>query len=580
MVPRIPSRRDRNPVRVIDNLPVPPQRGARETLSPLESLEQMRNTLAKTTVAVVAVVAATLVGVSTHTPRAAAAGGAAWPIDQYGVPRPGDNVVLKWDEQLLSTIRAFPPQTGPTVTARALAEVHTAMYDAWAAYDQTAVGATPGAPALTADGSADDRALAMSYAAYRTLADLFPWDSTATPGRSFYFTNKTGYSTPDALLSSVGGDPANASTDPSTPAGVGNAAGAAVIAYRQFDGSNQLGTVNTDGSSQPSGYANNTSYVSKNKWNVVNDKWSWQPLCVVTPAGVKAGLTDPFPTVCDGINYAQQKPLTPQWQTIKTFSPKAATGYPPQFSLPGPNADGTHSQANTDIANELALTSNLTDTQKMKAEYWADGPNSEFPPGHMADFAQAFSRQKGDTADQDVKLFFALGNALFDASIFAWTSKFQYDSERPTTGIRERYRGQLVTSWLGPKKGYGKVPGERWLPYQPLNVVTPGFPEYVSGHSTFSAAGRAVINKFFGTDTFNAKVTIPAGSSKIEPGVTPAKTLTFTWKTLDNMADDAGMSRRYGGIHFQTGDEHGRTLGALTGVNVWTEAQRYFAGTR
>ena len=144
--------------------------------------------------------------------------------------------------------------------------------------------------------------------------------------------------------------------------------------------------------------------------------------------------TTPFPTDCIGPNYAIQKPLTPQWETIKTFGPEDTDDprhYPPQFALPGPNADGTHTQATADIDRELADSSNLSDTQKMMAEYWADGPNSEFPPGHMALFAAAFSRMKGDTADQDVKLFFALGNALLDASIFAWTTKFQYDSERP-----------------------------------------------------------------------------------------------------------------------------------------------------
>jgi hypothetical protein len=309
---------------------------------------------------------------------------------------------------------------------------------------------------------------------------------------------------------------------------------------------------------------------------VVNDKWSWQPMCVMSAAAAaRTTPPDPFPSTCDG-DFAEQKPLTPQWPTITTFGPEAATGYPPQFALPGPNADGTHAQATADIDNELTVTSNLSDTQKVMAEYWADGPNTEFPPGHMALFAAAFSRMKGNNADQDVKLFFALGNALFDASIFSWTAKYQYDSERPTTGIRERYRGKMITSWLGPKKGYGKVPGEHWLPYQALNVITPGFPEYVSGHSTFSAAGRAVINRFFNTDNFNAKVTIPAGSSTIEPGVTPAKPVVLSWKTLDAMADQAGMSRRYGGIHFQSGDQQGRTLGALTGVNVWTAAQAYF----
>jgi hypothetical protein len=215
----------------------------------------------------------------------------------------------------------------------------------------------------------------------------------------------------------------------------------------------------------------------------------------------------------------------------------------------------------------------------MKAEYWADGPRSEFPPGHMVSFAQAMSRMHGNTLAQDAKLFFALGSALMDAGISAWAAKYQFDCARPTTAIRERYEGKLVTSWLGPGKGFGKVDGSRWMPYQALDVVTPGFPEYVSGHSTFSAAGRTVLLAFFGTDSFNAKVTIKAGSSKIEPKVTPARDVVLTWKTLTAVADDAGMSRRYGGIHFKSGDEHGRTLGRLVGYNDWTKAQTYFDGT-
>ena len=88
------------------------------------------------------------------------------------------------------------------------------------------------------------------------------------------------------------------------------------------------------------------------------------------------------------------------------------------------------------------------------------------------------------------------------------------------------------------------------MPYQALNVVTPAFPEYVSGHCTFSAAGRTVLAAFNGSDNFGARVTIKAGSSQIEPGVTPAKDVVLSWKTLTDAADEAGMSRRYGGIHF------------------------------
>ena len=166
------------------------------------------------------------------------------------------------------------------------------------------------------------------------------------------------------------------------------------------------------------------------------------------------------------------------------------------------------------------------------------------------------SRKRGNSLDDDdVKLFFTLGNALLDASIAAWYWKFKWDYVRPITGIRELYRGRQVLSWLGPYKGYGLVDGERWIPYQELRVVTPPFPEYVSGHSTFSAAGAKVITTFLGSDSFGASVTVPAGTSRIEPRTpehpgTPAKDVTLYWPTFSAAANEAGMSRRYGGIHY------------------------------
>jgi hypothetical protein len=151
---------------------------------------------------------------------------------------------------------------------------------------------------------------------------------------------------------------------------------------------------------------------------------------------------------------------------------------------------------------------------------------------------------------------------------------------RPITGIRELYRGRQVVSWLGPYKGYGLVDGGSWIPYQELRVVTPPFPEYVSGHSTFSAAGAKVITTFLGSDSFGASVTVPAGTSRIEPRTpehpgTPAKDVTLYWPTFSAAANDAGMSRRYGGIHFESGDLHGRGLGAAVGGDAWVKAQSY-----
>jgi hypothetical protein len=108
--------------------------------------------------------------------------------------------------------------------------------------------------------------------------------------------------------------------------------------------------------------------------------------------------------------------------------------------------------------------------------------------------------------------------------------------------------------------------------------VTPPFPEYVSGHSTFTAAGRTILGGFEGSDKFNAQVVIPAGSSRFEAN-TPATNITLTWKTLTAAADEAGWSRRWGGIHFKSGDEHGRLLGKVVASDVWDKAQTYFNGT-
>jgi hypothetical protein len=524
----------------------------------------VKHKLPATLLVVVALVAATLAAVTAIAPSAKAANGAAWPIDTYGTPRVTDNVILKWDEQLLNTIRRNPKTTGPTVTARAIGILHTATYDAWAAYDPIAKGTR-----LLGDLRVQDpaqrtdknKSKAISYAAYRVLTDLFK-DPTST---SFYNQQMADLIYPIDT----------SSTDTTTPQGIGNVAAQAVIDFRHGDGSNQLGD---DPNGVPGvSYSDTTHYQPVNTWNTVTDPWRWQPLCVPI---VTSG------TPCPSTN-AVQKPLTPQWGSIIPFGIDTTTHMPYELEqLPGPRklADGSYDP--TDIDQALRDTSNLTDAQKATAEYWADGPHSEFPPGHMATFAQALSRMRNDSLDQDVKLFFALGNALMDASISAWECKFLPSDNfvRPVTAIRERYKNQQVTSWLGPNRGFGHVLGQDWQPYQALDVVTPPFPEYVSGHSTFSAAGRTILGIFYGTDNFNAKVTIPAGSSRVEPktatqpGV-PAKPITLSWTNFRYAAEQAGLSRQYGGVHFEHGDKDARAAGSSVGKNAWAKAVTYFNGT-
>jgi uncharacterized protein DUF6851/vanadium-dependent haloperoxidase-like protein len=544
--------------------PIPPQaRSGMRSWPPrvrrtVERLKRVKHKLAATLVVVAALVAATATTVTGSAPAANAANGPAWPIDTYGTPRPSDNVVLLWNEQLLNTIRRNPKITGPTVAARAIGILNTAIYDAWAPYDPMALGTrllSQYRQPAAADTLANKNE-AISYAAYRVLTDLFK-DSTSLAAYNQQMSD---------LHYSID----TATTDTTTPQGIGNVTAQAEIDFRHTDGSNQLG--NDPGSTTGVPYSDTTGYQPVNTWDTVNDPWKWQPLCVpVVTSGTPCPSTS-----------AVQQPYTPQWGKVTPFGLDPATHMPYELeTMPGlrKNADGSYDT--TDIDQALRDTSNLTDAQKVTAEYWADGPGTAFPPGHMVTFAEALSRMRSDTLDQDVKLFFALGNGQMDASIACWNVKYlpSNNTVRPITAIRERYKNQLINSWLGPGNGYGQVLGQNWIPYQATNVVTPPFPEYVSGHSTFTAAGRTILALFFGTDNFNAQVTIPAGSSKIEPGITPRKTVVLTWKTLTDAADQAGMSRRWGGIHFQTGDMDGRTLGKVVGNDDWNKAQTFFNGT-
>jgi hypothetical protein len=231
----------------------------------------------------------------------------------------------------------------------------------------------------------------------------------------------------------------------------------------------------------------------------------------------------------------------------------------------------------------LQLSGNLTDEHKMIAEYWADGPNSELPPGHWDLFAQFIARRDHHGAgehgiDTDIKLFFALTNAIFDASICCWDNKRAFASVRPITALRYLFHGQQVRAWGGPHRGTQTIDGGTWFPYQPTWFPTPPFPEYSSGHSTFSAAGAEILRTFTRSDRFGDSFAFPAGSSRTEPGAVPASDLTLRWATFSEAADQAGLSRRYGGIHFERGDLEARAAGRLVARQAWAKAQSYFEG--
>jgi hypothetical protein len=438
-------------------------------------------------------------------------------------------VVVRWNQSLLQAVRNTA--SNPVITARALAVVHTSMYDAWAAYDPVAVGTRLGGslrrpPAERTDAN---KARAVSFAAYRALVDLFP-------------TQQAGLF--DPLMADLGYEPA----DTSGAAGVGQAAADAVIAFRHADGSNQLGD-------HPQGtpgvaYSDYTGYQPVNDPTTVVDPNHWQPLL--------------------NQNGTAQRFLAPQWGRVAPFALAAGDALRPDPPPLHP-ARGYRREAR----QILHFSARLGDRQKVIATYWADGPNTETPPGHWSLFAQFVSQRDAHTLDRDVRMFFALGNALLDASIGVWECKRHFDYVRPITAIRFLYAGQPVRAWAGPGQGTQVIDGGEFRTY----IATPPFAEYVSGHSTFSAASAEILKSFTGRDRFGGEVTIAAGATPIEPGLVPAQPVTLRWATFSQAADQASLSRRYGGIHFESGDLQARSLGRKIGQAVWAKAQTYFDGT-
>jgi hypothetical protein len=464
------------------------------------------------------------------------------PVDP-AVPS-GSNVVLRWNEATLQAIRDTRP--GPPQTARAIAVVHTAIYDAWAAYDPVATGTRLGDDLRrpTAEHTLGRQSMAVSYAAYRALVDLYP-------SRSGDF---------EALMRTLGYDPADASTDRSTPAGVGNVAAAALLAYRHTDGCNQNGELGGGPYSDYTGYAPANPPIDPlvpTPLAAIPFPERWQPLTFVNQAGQ---------TVTPGF-------VCPHWGHVIPF----AMTSPTQFRPVPPAAVGS-AEYRAQCDELIQLSADLDDTTKVIAEYWADGPSSELPPGHFCLFAHWVSERDQHSLGEDVKMFFALTNAVFDAGIAVWEAKATYDYVRPVSAIRYLYNGQTIQAWAGPQLGTQPIQGEAWRPYQPTWFPTPPFAEYTSGHSAFSAAAATVLRLYTGSDDFGYSYTFPQGSSKVEPGFAPSQDITLVLPSFTAAADQAGISRRYGGIHFRQGDLRSRDMGRRCGVQAFEKARAYWSG--
>ena len=443
----------------------------------------------------------------------------------------------------------------PTIISRTLAIALTAMYDAWAAYDPTAVGTRLGGKLRrpAAEHTDANKRVAIAYATYRALEDVYPED------RAWL----------EAQMRAKGLDPRDHTLDPTTPVGIGNTAAAAVVAYRHHDGANQLGD-ESGGNGKP--YADYTYYKPVNTLTKVLDPDRWQPIPFQNPRG-----GDPF---APGF-------LTPHWYRVKPFALESSS----QFRPPAPPLVGSE-QMKREVDEVIAFNAALTPEQKATVEFMRDGPRSTGQSGHWLKFAQMVSRRDQHGIDQDVKLFFAVSNVAMDAFIAAWEAKRYYDTSRPWTLIRHYYSGKAVTGWAGPGRGVIELESSKWHPYSPLTFPTPPFPGYVSGHSTVSAACAKILELFTGSDRFGEIEKRTAGA------MTEAEFDCFTIQSLNGTAarevicdvelplptftataEMAGISRVMGGYHIQADNIEGLTLGRKVALFEWPRIQAYFDGT-
>ena len=191
----------------------------------------------------------------------------------------------------------------------------------------------------------------------------------------------------------------------------------------------------------------------------------------------------------------------------------------------------------------MIFTKVRTADQSAIAKFWLDSAGTVTPPGHWNQIAADIAVRRGNTFEQNVRLFAVLNIALADASIIDGDQKYTFNRWRPLTGIQQ-----------ADKDGNPQTTADaNWTPL--LN--TPSSPAYVSGHSTFGGAADAVLTAFFGD---NVSFTAVADASVNLP--------PRTFKSITEAAEEAGMSRVYGGVHWPSDNRDGLKAGRNLGKYV------------
>jgi hypothetical protein len=583
------------------------------------------------------------------------------PADVVAAGKTG-SIARRWDEQILAGIRLDTPR--PTVHARNLFHMSAAMWDAWAGYDTKAKGVFVRERHTAADVD-DARRKAISYAAYDVLARRY---EPAIGGKRTLACLR-------AVMEELGYDPNDTHDTGDDPVAFGNRVAHTIIAKTANDGSNE--EHNCD---DPAEYkALNPALVYDSPGAPLKEPERWQPINlsvaatqngIILPAGVQSyigsqwGSVTPFAMKRKSSDVPWHDPgpvpkIGPamnDWLVEVIRKTASVDPADPSTIDISPGAYGHNTLGENDgkgwaknpvtgapYPPQVVLKA---DFARVMAEFWADGPKSETPPGHWNTIANAVAESPGferklfgkgaplDPLAWDVHMYLALNGAVHDAAITAWDIKRRTETVRAISLVRwmggkgqssdpkgpsydpqglplvpglievitkessapgERHAhlaffvGQIaVRDWLGEPgdrarqvSGVEWVRAVDWITYQRRTFVTPAFPAFISGHSTFSRAAAEVMTSVTGSPYF------PGGLGEyvahkdafllFEKG--PTTDVRLQWASYYDASDEAGQSRLWGSIHIPPDDFAGRRLGHQVGLDAVALASKYFDGT-
>ena len=306
------------------------------------------------------------------------------------------------------------------------------------------------------------------------------------------------------------------------------------------------------------------------------DSANWNQTIVVDGATVNNIAAYPQPQQWTRLTVQGKKQgyLTYNWDNVLSTCLTESDEVDIQDSV----APVTGEARDIEIDEVKTIAANLSDYQKTVAEFWAGGPGTVAPPQMCIWLWKEYMRSKADITP--AALMFSLqdlGIHMFEGGRVTWRLKKMHMEDRPIQEIRRRYTGQMIQSWNGT------IDGSQWIPYQTADFVTPPFADFPSGHSHFSKAFALTMNKWFGNNIvkntvfydletlfcpmFTSNQTanygdfiLAPGTSTVEPGVAPRNQVTLSFNTWDDMANSAGMSRLYGGIHAIAAHSNSQTV--------------------